>query len=158
VIPVRGFEGKRVAIFGLARTGLTAARALIAGGASVALWDDKGAARAEAQAEGLPLEDLATADWSQFDALLLSPGVPLTHPEPHWTAVAATAANVEIIGDVELFARTLALTAEWKRPKVVAITGTNGKSTTTALLGHICTAAGTAARSMCWSCRPTSST
>ena len=146
MIPVRGFEGKRVAVFGLARTGLTAARALIAGGAEVALWDEKGAARAEAAAEGLPLVDLSQADWSQFDALLLSPGVPLTHPKPHWTVEAARAANVEIVGDVELFARTITAVEDWKRPKVVAITGTNGKSTTTALLGHILRAAGKDAR------------
>ena len=142
MIPVRGFEGKRVAVFGLARTGLSAARALIAGGALVSLWDEKGAARAEAAAEGLPLEDLSLADWTQFDALLLSPGVPLTHPAPHWTVQAARAANVEILGDVELFARTVNTAPEWRRPRVVAITGTNGKSTTTALLGHICAAAG----------------
>jgi UDP-N-acetylmuramoylalanine--D-glutamate ligase len=142
VIPVRGFEGKRVAVFGLARTGLTAARALIAGGAEVALWDEKDAARALAAAEGLPLVDLAQADWTRFDALLLSPGVPLTHPEPHWTVRAAQAAGVEIVGDVELFARTVNAAPDWKRPKVAAISGTNGKSTTTALLGHISAAAG----------------
>jgi len=142
VIPVRGFEGKRVAVFGLARTGLTAARALIAGGAEVALWDEKGSARAQAQADGLPLVDLSLADWSGFDALLLSPGVPLTHPKPHWTVEAARAAGVEILGDIELFARTVAASPDWKRPKVAAITGTNGKSTTTALLGHICALAG----------------
>jgi UDP-N-acetylmuramoylalanine--D-glutamate ligase len=142
VIPVRGFEGKRVAVFGLARTGLTAARALIAGGAEVVLWDEKPAARAEAAGEGLPVEDLAAADWSRFDALMLSPGVPLTHPEPHWTVRAAKAAGVEIIGDVELFARTVNAAPDWRRPKVAAITGTNGKSTTTALLGHISMAAG----------------
>jgi len=146
VIPVRGFEGKRVAVFGLARTGLTAARALIAGGAEVFLWDEKGAARAEAAAEGLPLTDLSLADWTQFDALLLSPGVPLTHPRPHWTVAAAQAAGVEILGDVELFARTVAAAPDWKRPKIAAITGTNGKSTTTALLGHICAMAGKDAR------------
>jgi UDP-N-acetylmuramoylalanine--D-glutamate ligase len=146
VIPVRGFEGKRVAVFGLARTGLTAARALVAGGAEVALWDEKSGARAEAAAENLPIVDLSKADWSQFDALLLSPGVPLTHPKPHWTVEAAKAAGVEILGDVELFARTVAATDEWRRPKVAVVTGTNGKSTTTALLGHICAAAGKDAR------------
>ena len=142
MIPVRGFEGKRVAVFGLARSGLTAARALIAGGAEVALWDEKEAARVAAAAEGLPISDLHLADWSRFDALVVSPGVPLTHPEPHWTVKAANAAGVEILGDVELFARTVNAAPDWKRPKVAAITGTNGKSTTTALLGHICAAAG----------------
>ena len=146
MIRVRGFEGKRVAVFGLARTGLTAARALIAGGAQVALWDEKAVARAEAAAEGLPLVDLSLADWTQFDALLLSPGVPLTHPRPHWTVEAARAAKIDIIGDVEVFARTVNAAEEWKRPKVVAITGTNGKSTTTALLGHMLRAAGKDAR------------
>ena len=142
MIPVRGFEGRRVAVFGLARSGLTAARALAAGGAEVALWDEKAAARAEAAAEGLPVCDLAGADWSRFDALVLSPGVPLTFPKPHWTVEMACAAGVEIVGDVELFARTVAAAPDWRRPKIAAITGTNGKSTTTALLGHICTSVG----------------
>jgi UDP-N-acetylmuramoylalanine--D-glutamate ligase len=142
VIPVRGFEGKRVAVFGLARTGLTAARALVAGGAQVALWDDKPAARAAAEAEGFTLTDLSKADWSGFAALMLSPGVPLTHPAPHWTVVKAREYGVEILGDVELFARTVNAAPEHKRPKVVAITGTNGKSTTTALVGHLCAQAG----------------
>ncbi len=146
MIPVRGFEGKRVAVFGLGRTGLTAARALIAGGAQVALWDEKAPAREAAVAEGLSLVDLKTADWSKFAALLLSPGVPLTHPAPHWTVLKAREAGVEIVGDIELFARTVNAAPEHKRPKVVAITGTNGKSTTTALIGHICNAAGKDAR------------
>ncbi len=142
MITVRGFAGKRVAVFGLARTGLTAARALVAGGAEVALWDEKPEARAAAMAEGLPLVDLHAADWMDFDALMLSPGVPLTHPKPHWTVERARADRVEILGDVELFARTVAACAEGRKPKVVAITGTNGKSTTTALLGHIVRSAG----------------
>jgi UDP-N-acetylmuramoylalanine--D-glutamate ligase len=142
MIPVRGFEGRTVAVFGLARTGLAAARALVAGGAKVALWDEKPAARAAAEAEGLPIVDLTTADWSQFAAIMLSPGVPLTHPEPHWTVAKAKAAGVEIVGDIELFARTVNAAPEHKRPKIVAITGTNGKSTTTALIGHICAQAG----------------
>jgi UDP-N-acetylmuramoylalanine--D-glutamate ligase len=142
MIPVRGFEGKTVAVFGLARTGLAAARALIAGGAQVALWDEKPASRAAAEAEGFPLVDLSSADWSQFAALMLSPGVPLTHPTPHWTVDKARAAGVEILGDMELFARTVNAAPEHKRPKIVAITGTNGKSTTTALIGHICAMAG----------------
>ena len=142
MIPVRGFEGRKVAVFGLARTGLTAARALMLGGAHVAVWDERPESRAGAEAEGLPLVDLAKADWSQFAALMLSPGVPLTHPKPHWTVEKAKAAGVEILGDIELFARTVNAAPEHKRPKIVAITGTNGKSTTTALIGHICAAAG----------------
>ncbi len=146
MIPVRGFEGKRVAVFGLGRTGLTAARALIAGGAKVGLWDEKAPAREAAAAEGLPLLDLETADWSSLDALLLSPGVPLTHPKPHWTVEKAKAAGVEIVGDIELFARTVNAAPPHKRPKVVLISGTNGKSTTTALIGHILNGAGKDAR------------
>ncbi|MGZ3402542.1 MAG: UDP-N-acetylmuramoyl-L-alanine--D-glutamate ligase, partial [Phenylobacterium sp.] len=90
----------------------------------------------------LPLVDLSTADWSQFAALMLSPGVPLTHPAPHWTVEKARAAGVEIVGDMELFARTVNAAPEHKRPKIVAVTGTNGKSTTTALIGHVCAQAG----------------
>ena len=142
MIPVRGFEGKTVAVFGLARTGLAAARALLAGGAKVALWDDKAATREAALAEGFDVTDLSVADWSQFAALMLSPGVPLTHPKPHWTVEQARATGVEILGDIELFARTVNAAPEHKRPRVVAITGTNGKSTTTALVGHICAEAG----------------
>jgi UDP-N-acetylmuramoylalanine--D-glutamate ligase len=142
MIPVRGFEDKTVAVFGLGRTGLTAARALIAGGAKVALWDEKPASREAAAAEGFPVVDLETADWSQFAALMLSPGVPLTHPKPHWTVEKAKAAGVEILGDVELFARTVNAAPAHKRPKIIAITGTNGKSTTTALIGHLCASAG----------------
>ena len=146
MIPVRGFEGKRVAVFGLGRTGLTAARALVAGGAEVVLWDEKQASRDAAAAEGFKVEDLQAADWSGFAALMLSPGVPLTHPEPHWTVRKARAAGVEIVGDIELFARTVNAAPEHKRPKVVVITGTNGKSTTTALIGHVCKQAGQDAR------------
>jgi UDP-N-acetylmuramoylalanine--D-glutamate ligase len=142
MIPVRGFEGKTVAVFGLARTGLAAARALMAGGAETALWDDNARTRDAAAADGHVLTDLTQADWSEFAALMLSPGVPLTHPKPHWTVEKAKAAGVEILGDIELFARTVNAAPEHRRPKVVAITGTNGKSTTTALIGHICAEAG----------------
>ncbi len=142
MIPVPGFEGKTVAVFGLARTGLAAARALVAGGARVAVWDEKPASRDLAAAEGFPVIDLSKADWSQFAALMLSPGVPLTHPAPHWTVEKAKAAGVEIVGDMELFARAVNAAPEHRRPKIVAITGTNGKSTTTALIGHVCAQAG----------------
>ena len=142
MIPVRGFEGKKVAVFGLARTGLAAARSLAAGGADVVVWDEKAAAREAARAEGFALEDLNSADWLALAALVLSPGVPLTHPEPHWTVKRAREAGVEIVGDIELFARSVAAAPAHKRPKIVAITGTNGKSTTTALVGHVCSQAG----------------
>jgi len=146
MIPAVGFAGGKVAVFGLGRTGLTAARALMAGGAEVALWDDKPEARAKAAAEGLNVADLNKADWSGFSALMLSPGVPLTHPKPHWTVQKATAAGVEILGDIELFARAANAAPIFKRPKIAAITGSNGKSTTTALLGHLLAGAGMDAR------------
>ncbi len=146
MIPARGFEDRRIAVFGLARSGLASARALKAGGADVAAWDENPAAREAARAEGFALVDLATTDWREFAALVLSPGVPLTHPEPHWTVKKAREAGVEIIGDIELFARTINAAPSHRRPKVVAITGTNGKSTTTALIGHMLTAAGRDAR------------
>jgi UDP-N-acetylmuramoylalanine--D-glutamate ligase len=142
MIPVPGFENRRVAVFGLGRSGLTAARALKAGGAQPVLWDDSVSSRMQAEAEGFAVEDLTAADWSGFAALVLSPGAPLTHPKPHWTVDKAKAANVPVIGDIELFARALAALPEGKRPRVVAITGTNGKSTTTALIGWVLKQAG----------------
>lgn len=142
MIPVPGFEGRRVAVFGLGRSGITAARALHAGGAIPILWDDGVSGRMQAEAEGFAVEDLSRADWSQFAALVLSPGAPLTHPKPHWTVDKAKAAGVEIIGDIELFARAMDRTPGSVRPKVIAITGTNGKSTTTALIGWVLKQAG----------------
>ncbi len=135
--PVSTFAGRRVALFGLGGSGLATARALLAGGAEVAAWDDGEGSRAKAD---MPLTDLANADWSSFAALILSPGVPLTHPKPHWTAARAQAAGVEVIGDIELFARERAARAP--DAPLVAITGTNGKSTTTALIAHILRRAG----------------
>lgn len=142
MIPVPGFEGRRIAVFGLGRSGLTAARALKAGEALPVLWDDSVSSRMQAEAEGFAVEDLTSADWSGFAALVLSPGAPLTHPKPHWTVGKAKAAGVEVIGDIELFARAIAALPEGERPMVVAITGTNGKSTTTALIGWVLKQAG----------------
>ncbi|MGZ9114056.1 MAG: UDP-N-acetylmuramoyl-L-alanine--D-glutamate ligase [Brevundimonas sp.] len=142
MIPVPGFEGRRIAVFGLGRSGLTAARALKAGGALPVLWDDSVSSRMQAEAEGFAVEDLTGADWSGFAALVLSPGAPLTHPKPHWTVGKAKDAGIEVVGDIELFARALAPLPEAERPKVVAITGTNGKSTTTALTGWVLKQAG----------------
>ncbi len=142
MIPVRGFEGDTVAVFGLARSGLAAALALSAGGARLAAWDENPVARARAVAAGVNVVDLTDADWTVFRALVLSPGVPITYPQPHWVVGKARAAGVEIIGDIELFARTIAAAPEHRRPKVVAITGTNGKSTTAALITHVLGEAG----------------
>ncbi|MBX9926590.1 MAG: UDP-N-acetylmuramoyl-L-alanine--D-glutamate ligase, partial [Hyphomicrobiaceae bacterium] len=134
------FAGNRVAVFGLGSSGNTAALSLMAGGAEVSAWDDSEAGRASAAKALIPLVDLRQSDWSTFAALVLAPGVPLTHPEPHWTVVKARAAGVEIIGDVELFCRERAATCP--DAPFIAITGTNGKSTTTALVAHILRSAG----------------
>lgn len=135
MIPLTAFAGQTIALFGLGSSGVMAAQALIAGGARVAAWDDNEASRAKAALTGVTLADLHDVDWSSFDALVLSPGVPLTHPAPHWSAVRAHAAKIPIIGDVELFGRQRAFLAPGAR--LVAITGTNGKSTTTALTAHL---------------------
>jgi UDP-N-acetylmuramoylalanine--D-glutamate ligase len=138
--PVTVFKGKRAAVFGLGSSGISAAKALIAGGAQVAVWDDGEKGREKAAQEKLPLQDLKAADWKTFDALVLAPGVPLTHPEPHWTVKTAQQHNVPVIGDVELFAQQRGKDAP--DAPFVAITGTNGKSTTTALIAHILSSAG----------------
>jgi UDP-N-acetylmuramoylalanine--D-glutamate ligase len=131
MIEVTTFANAHVAVFGLGRSGLATVRALKAGGAEVCAWDDSPERRDEAAAAGIDLADLYSVDWKKMAALILSPGVPLTHPEPHWVVRMARAEACEVIGDVELFARE-------KLPnQIAAITGTNGKSTTTALTGHV---------------------
>jgi UDP-N-acetylmuramoylalanine--D-glutamate ligase len=128
------FGGKRVAVFGLGGSGIASAHALQDGGAEVAAWDDSEAGRAAAEKAGIPLVDLSQADRSKFTSLVLAPGVPLTHPESHWVVAKARAAGVEVIGDIELFARERAKLCP--EAPFIAITGTNGKSTTTALIAH----------------------
>jgi UDP-N-acetylmuramoylalanine--D-glutamate ligase len=140
MIAARCFDGRKVALFGLGGSGLSTARALAAGGAEVAAWDDNAGARERATAAGVNVVDLAAADWRGFASFVLAPGVPLTHPKPHWTVLLAKAAGVEIIGDVELFCRERAAIAPHSR--FIAITGANGKSTTTALIAHILREAG----------------
>lgn len=135
MIPVTSFKGRKVALFGLGGSGLATAQALVAGGAEVTAWDDNPDSVAKASAAGVPTADLRTVDWAAFAAFVLSPGVPLTHPKPHWTVDLAHAAGVEIIGDVELFVRERR--AHAPDCAFIAITGTNGKSTTTALIAHI---------------------
>ncbi|MFL4980016.1 MAG: UDP-N-acetylmuramoyl-L-alanine--D-glutamate ligase [Xanthobacteraceae bacterium] len=138
--PVTTFAGKKVALFGLGASGLASARALIAGGAEVVAFDDDAARIAQANAAGVPTEDLRHIDWGTVAALVLSPGVPLTHPVPHWTVGLARNAAVEVIGDVELYCRERRKLAP--QAPFVAITGTNGKSTTTALIAHVVASAG----------------
>ena len=138
--PVTCMAGRRVALVGLGESGLATALALRAGGADVTAWDDGETARDKAAGEGIAIADLQDAEWSKFDSLVLAPGIPLTHPEPHWSVRSARAAGVEVVGDVELFCRERAAVAPDAR--LVAITGTNGKSTTTALVAHVLGSAG----------------
>ncbi len=140
MIPVTTFAGRKVAVFGLGGSGLVSASALLAGGANVVAFDDDAASVAKANAAGIPTADLRQADWTKIAALVLAPGVPLTHPAPHWAVVLAQQAGVETIGDIELFCRERAR-LEPAAP-FIAITGTNGKSTTTALVAHLAAAAG----------------
>ena len=135
MIPITTFARKKVALFGLGGSGLASASALLAGGADVVGWDDNADAVAKATSAGLPTADLRQLDWSRISALVLAPGVPLTHPAPHWPVGLARAAAVEVIGDNELFCRERRRQAP--RAPFVAITGTNGKSTTTALVAHL---------------------
>jgi UDP-N-acetylmuramoylalanine--D-glutamate ligase len=138
LFPARTFKGKRVAVFGLARTGTACIEAMRLGGAEVHAWDDSAVSVEKARSEGLPVSDLHALSFAGLDSLILSPGVPLTHPEPHWSVRKALAAGVEVIGDTEAFQREIAGSGA----RTVAITGTNGKSTTTALIGHVFTSAG----------------
>jgi UDP-N-acetylmuramoylalanine--D-glutamate ligase len=138
--PITTFTGRKVAVFGLGGSGLVSCSALLAGGADVIAYDDDTDSVARARAAGIPTADLRDVDWSRIVALVLAPGVPLTHPTPHWTVELAKAAGVEIIGDVELFGRERAAIAP--QAPFVAITGTNGKSTTTALTAHLLRSAG----------------
>jgi UDP-N-acetylmuramoylalanine--D-glutamate ligase len=152
VITARAFAGKHYAVYGLARSGLATVEALLASGAKVTAWDDSmfpGEGRGPGQREpllssgldpglrrGTEILDLNTADLSQFDSLVVTPGLPLNR---HPIAARAREAGLEIIGDIELFARAR---PELPPHKVVGITGTNGKSTTTALIHHILQTAG----------------
>ena len=140
MIPVTSFAGKTVAVFGLGGSGLASCHALRAGGAEVVAGDDGADRLAEAEKAGFRTADLRDVSWTNFAALVLAPGVPLTHPAPHWSVRMAREAGIEVIGDIELFCRERRRHAP--DAPFVAITGTNGKSTTTALIAHLMRVAG----------------
>ncbi len=150
MIPVRGYKGHKVAVLGLGRTGLSVLTALQAGGAEVVAWDDTEAARVEAAAQGFEIADLSKdKPWPGVKALIVSPGIPHLYPEPHPVVVKAQDLGVVIDNDVGLFFRSFA-TSDWDQfdviPRIVCITGSNGKSTTTALTHHILNTCGKAAQ------------
>ncbi len=136
MIDLSTYRGQTVAVMGLGASGLVAARALQRGGATVRAWDDQESRRQAAADDGIPVSDLANEAWDGVDALVLSPGIPHTYPAPHPAAARAKEHGCPIIGDIELLAKAQ------PAARYVGITGTNGKSTTTALIGHILKHAG----------------
>lgn len=143
MIPARCLAGRDVGVFGLARSGLATIAALKAAGARCFAWDENEESRRQAAEYGAHISSFSSWPWACIKTLVLSPGVPLTHPHPHDVVIAARDAGAEVIGDIEIFAREIrpdrSQTAA--RP-TIAITGTNGKSTTTALVGHILSSCG----------------
>ena len=141
MIPVVGYEGRKVAVLGLGRSGLATARALQAGGAEALLWDDSPESRAKAEAEGFSLTDLGRQGALEGVAVLVvSPGIPSLYPAPHKIIARAYEMGIPVDNDIGLFFRSFA-TRDWDGfdtvPRVVTVTGSNGKSTTTALIHHI---------------------
>ncbi|NWG71771.1 MAG: UDP-N-acetylmuramoyl-L-alanine--D-glutamate ligase [Parvularculaceae bacterium] len=137
MITIPRMAKKKIGVFGLGATGISAAEALVASGAQVFTFDESQTARDKTANTEYRAEHPKQWPWAELSALVLSPGVPLTHPKPHSMVRKAQSEGVEIIGDIELFARALDAMPDLQRPKVVAVTGSNGKSTTTALIGRI---------------------
>ena len=150
MIPVAGYVGQSVGVLGLGRSGLSAARSLRAGGAEALCWDDNPDARAKAEAEGFECLDLGKeAVMNRLSALVVSPGIAHLYPEPNRVVAAALLAGVPVDNDIGLFFASLGSGA-WVEldvpPRVVAVTGSNGKSTTSALIAHLIESAGKTAQ------------
>ncbi|MFG6079298.1 UDP-N-acetylmuramoyl-L-alanine--D-glutamate ligase [Paracoccus litorisediminis] len=146
MIPVQGIENQTIAVLGLGRSGRATAAALAEGGAKVVVWDDGADTRAQAETDGLTVLDLTRdANWDGVSALITSPGIPHLYPKPHPVIAKAYELGVPVDNDIGLFFRSFA-TRDWDQfdtaPRVIAITGSNGKSTTTALIHHILKEAG----------------
>ncbi|MDG1739035.1 MAG: UDP-N-acetylmuramoyl-L-alanine--D-glutamate ligase [Paracoccaceae bacterium] len=145
MIPVKGYHGKKIGVLGLGRSGMTAARALREGGADVVCWDDSESSRDAAVAEGFELSEFAKGGVDDLDILITSPGIPHLYPTPNRHIAAAYAKGVIVDNDIGLFFASLG-GGEWDNfdvtPRVVAVTGSNGKSTTSALIAHLLDAVG----------------
>lgn len=147
MIPVLGYEEQNVAILGLGRSGMATAKAVVAGGAEPICWDDSVEARAAAEAEGYTIRDLSKAGaFDDIAVLVVSPGIPHLYPEPNKVIQAAWIAGVPVDNDIGLFFRSFG-SGDWMDhdtpPRIIAVTGSNGKSTTSALIHHILTSTGT---------------
>ena len=141
MISAKHVNGLYYAVLGLGRTGLSAAKALKAGGAQVIAWDDVEEARENAINAGIVVKDLSVfSDWQTISFLIVSPGIPHLYPNPHPIVYAAMQEGVPLDNDIGLFFRSFAFSS-WTdfdiAPRIVAITGSNGKSTTSALIHHI---------------------
>lgn len=146
MIPVQGVENQTIAVLGLGRSGSATAAALSAGGADVIAWDDGADTRAQAEADGIRIVDLTRdTGWSGVAALITSPGIPHLYPQPHPVIAAALRRGIPVDNDIGLFFRSYA-TAAWDEfdiaPRVICVTGSNGKSTTSALIDHLLREAG----------------
>ncbi|MBL4618688.1 MAG: UDP-N-acetylmuramoyl-L-alanine--D-glutamate ligase [Marinicaulis sp.] len=142
MILIPGFKKKAVGVFGLGVSGIATCEALVASGASVYTWDENAKAREKTTSTEYLSEHPKKWPWDELAAVVVSPGIPLTHPKPHAIVRKSETHNIPVIGDTQLFAMAINALPEAERPKVVMVTGSNGKSTTTMLIGHILKEAG----------------
>jgi UDP-N-acetylmuramoylalanine--D-glutamate ligase len=148
VIPVQGYRGRKVAVLGMGRSGIATAHALRAGGATPVCWDESATAQDKARDAGFLVEDLNRyRDWPEITALIVSPGIPHLYPAPNKVVRDAWNADVRVDNDIGLFFQSYA-TEDWDQlealPKVIGVTGSNGKSTTSALIHHVLQSSGRA--------------